>query len=76
MEELKIIMTMLSSMQEGARAMFLFWCLKEIIIYSFCPLTFYIVWKAVMTIYHREREIELDENLIKEHERYMHSPIN
>ena len=75
MEELKIIITAFSGMQENVKLLFLFWCLKEIIIYLMCPITFLIIGKVILKIYNRERGVKLDESLIQNHERYMHSAI-
>ena len=51
MDELKIIMEALVKMGDGAQTAFIFWCVKEIFIYSLVPITFgvigFIVFKIV-----------------------------
>ena len=46
MEELKIIMEALSKLGDGAIVAFIIWCIKEVLVYAVCPLTFFIIGKA------------------------------
>lgn len=50
MEEIKIIMEALAKMGEGAQIAFVAWCVKEVLIYLVCPLTFGVIGFAVYKI--------------------------
>ena len=40
MEELRVVMEALAKMGDGATDAFIWWCVKEIVVYSFVPITF------------------------------------
>ncbi len=50
MEEIKVIMEALVKMSDGAQTVFIIWCLKEVIGYLICPLTFFVIGKMVYQI--------------------------
>ncbi len=50
MEEIKVIMEALVKISDGAQTIFIIWCLKEIIVYLICPLTFFVIGKLAYQI--------------------------
>ncbi len=50
MEQIKIIMEALSQMGAGAQTAFMAWCVKEVLVYLVCPLTFGVIGFTVYKI--------------------------